>query len=309
MGWSIALAAERVARRTGRPSPWWLPTMVALSYLPDVVAQLLLLAGVSWGAAFGHSLLVAAVMGTAVAPLAKKALGVSFRGAVVLTLASLVLHIGADALQAPGRLPLWPLAHWACCTREPLLPSGLWSEAAVFGAPLLVLLPWRAHRRQTERPVTAPPALVWAGAAIAAALVGAAAATHALRDRREIAMERATRLVQENRYRDALLALDQAERWPSTAKPGRIEYLRAESHGGLGDRQRAEGHYLRSYETDPTYFWVIADLAVFYASAPAPEAERRARAAPWIDLLQGRFAGHPALPDALARVRRALDRR
>jgi hypothetical protein len=38
-------------------------------------------------------------------------------------------------------------------------------------------------------------------------------------------------------------------------------------------------HYLRAYQADPSYFWTVADLAVFYASSDEPLEVRRRRVA------------------------------
>jgi tetratricopeptide (TPR) repeat protein len=303
MGWSLAVAAGRATRRPA----WWVPVLVALAYVPDVLSQLLLLAGVPWGPLLGHSAPAAVALSAALAPVVATALGVPYRRGLVLAAASLFLHIGADLLQAPGRAPLWPLTTASCCTAEPWLPSTLPGEVVVFGAPLLALLPWR-FRRGRDAPDGGRPAGAWWPVAFTAALMGAATATHGLRDRREEALETARRLVEQQRYGEALPLLDDAGRWPSSAKPGRIEYVRAESLAGLGDREHAERYYLLSYEADPTYFWVVADLAAFYAGPPGPREQRQARTGPWLERLQRSFAGHPHLPDALDRVRRALDR-
>jgi hypothetical protein len=74
----------------------------------------------------------------------------------------------------------------------------------------------------------------------------------------------------------------------------------------MGDRPRAEAYYLRAYLADPTYFWAVADLALFYASSGEPIAERRRLAAPYLNRLRTEFAGHPGLPEILARVERKL---
>jgi hypothetical protein len=304
MGWALAAAAEPLRPGRGRPSPWWLPVLVGLSYAPDIVTQALLLAGQRWGPSLGHSVPFVVLLGVVVAAPVARLLDVRFGRALALTLAALLLHVGVDLLQATDRRPLWPFTSWRCGPDEPILPTGLPGEAAVCGAPLLVLLPWRLRRVGGAARTRA----VWGGAMAATIVVAAAAATHVLRDRREDAFERGARLVEEGRYDEALLALDESGRWPSTAKPGRIDYLRGEVLAGRGERDRAERRYLLSYETDPTYFWVVADLAAFYAAPPGDVATRRARAAPWVERLQRDFARHPALPDALARVDRALAR-
>jgi len=130
--------------------------------------------------------------------------------------------------------------------------------------------------------------------------------THSLRDAREAQLEIGRTLVEGGTYQAGLEALARAEPWPSTTKPGRIDYARAEAYAGLGERQRAENYYLRAYRADRTYFWVVADLALFYASSSEPVAERRRLAAPYMNQLRTEFAGHPDLPGILARVERKL---
>ena len=137
-------------------------------------------------------------------------------------------------------------------------------------------------------------------------VVLAALVTHSLRDQREAQLDRGRTLVEQGAYQAALEALARAEPWPSPTKPGRIDYARAEAYAGMGDRQRAEVYYLRAYRADRTYFWVVADLALFYASSDLPVAERRRLAAPYLRRLRSEFAGNPALPEILARVERKL---
>jgi tetratricopeptide (TPR) repeat protein len=113
-------------------------------------------------------------------------------------------------------------------------------------------------------------------------------------------------LVEQRAYQVALEVLARAERWPSTTKPGRIDYVRAEAYAGMGDRRRAEMYYLRADRADPTYFWTVADLTIFYASSSDPIAERRRLVAPYLNRLRSEFEGHPALPKVLSRVERKL---
>jgi hypothetical protein len=82
--------------------------------------------------------------------------------------------------------------------------------------------------------------------------------------------------------------------------------VRAEAYAGMGDRGRAEIYYLRAYRADRTYFWAVADLALFYASSEEPVEERRRLAAPYLSRLRTEFVGHPALPAILSRVEQKL---
>jgi hypothetical protein len=120
---------------------------------------------------------------------------------------------------------------------------------------------------------------------------------------REAQLEQARRLTHEyHAYQTALATLNLAERWPSTAKPGRIDYLRAWTYEQLKDRKRAEFYYLRSYHADPSYFWTVADLVLFYASSAGPELDRRRAAAPYLSRLREDFSNHQQLHEVLNQV-------
>ena len=227
VGLAIGVSTKPSAR--GHPEPpgigatseFWLPAVVALAYLPDIVAQLGLIAEWSDSRLLGHSVLFA------------------------------------------------------------------------------VVVPRRSRGCGCKR-------LVWLGRAFIVAVVLAAVMTHALRDARETQFETGRNLVEHRAYQAGFEALALAERWPSTTKPGRIDYVRAEAYAGMGDRRRAEAYYLRAYRADRTYFWIVADLALFYASSEEPVAERRRLATPYLRRLRSEYAGEPALPKVLTRVERKL---
>ena len=94
----------------------------------------------------------------------------------------------------------------------------------------------------------------------------------------------------------------------SDAFSGRVAYLQAEARLGLGERVEAETLYLESYRADPSYFWVVADLAVYYATSDAAADRRRQAAAPYLDRLRGDFDDHPERDRVVAKVERALSR-
>ena len=73
-----------------------------------------------------------------------------------------------------------------------------------------------------------------------------------------------------------------------------------------GDRDRGEYHYLRSFQTDPSYFWAVADLAVFYASSAETERMRRLKSEPYVRRLRDSFAHHKDQPRVLAKIERKL---
>jgi len=294
----------------GAPSALWLPAVVVLAYLPDIVAQLGLIAGWSDSRLLGHSVIFAVAVSPAIAVVLMRVARVSFPRAFITALVSLLVHDALDLGQATDRAPWWPLSDRPIGVDLGFIPSDLLREAAVFGGLLVAFLALsHAARRWAGQSAVHPTIagegharLAWLGRAFIVAVVVAAAVTHSLRDAREAQLETARDLVEQRAYQAGLEALARAEPWPSTTKPGRIDYVRAEAYAGMGDRQRAETYYLRAYRADRMYFWAVADLALFYASSDAPEAERRRLVGPYLSRLRTEFAGHPALPEMLTRV-------
>lgn len=185
----------------------------------------------------------------------------------------------------------------------------------MFGSAYLVtVLVYRSLRssvpRESQSIVDRPlhsTLLSWLNIAVTVVVVLAAVITHHLRHLREQQFERARILSQEMHiHRPALALLDAADQWPSTAKPGRIDYLRAWTYEQLGDRRRAEECYLRSDQTDPTYFWNVVDTAAFYAASPEILSIRQQRVEPYIRRLRENFASHPRLEEGLARIEKRL---
>jgi hypothetical protein len=320
VGLAIGVSTRRSDRQHSAPrgigaaSALWLPAVVTLAYLPDIVAQLSVIAGWSDGRLLGHSVLFAVAVSPVIAVVLMWLASVSFLRACVTALVSLLVHDVLDLAQATDRAPWWPLSDRHVGFELGLIPTGLLHEAAVFGGLLLAFLALRhaAHRwtgQSTVNPWISGEGqvpLVWLGRAFILAVVLAAAVTHSLRDARDSQLEAGRALVEQRAYQAALEVLAGAEPWPSTTKPGRIDYVRAEAYAGMGDRPRAEAYYLRAYLADPTYVWAVADLALFYASSGEPIAERRRLAAPYLNRLRTEFAGHPGLPEILARVERKL---
>ncbi len=320
VGLAIGVSTERSAQgHTQRPavgaaSVLWVPAVITLAYLPDIVAQLGLIAGWSDSRLLGHSIVFALALSPAIGAVLMRLAGVSFSRAFVTALVSLLVHDVLDLGQATDRAPWWPLSDRPVGFELGLIPTGLLSEVVVFGGLLLAFLAVRqtARRWIGQRGMDQPgpeegsARLVWLGRGSIVAVVLAAVVTHSLRDAREFQLETGRALVDRREYRAGLEALARAERWPSTARPGRIDYARAEAYAGMGDRRQAETSYLRAYRADPTYFWAVADLTLFYASSDQPAAERRRLAAPYLHRLRSEFAGNAALPQVLERVERRL---
>jgi hypothetical protein len=320
VGLAIGVSTRRsgrehsVPRGIGAASPLWLPAVVTLAYLPDIVAQLGVIAGWSDGRLLGHSILFAVAVSPVIAVVLMWLARISVIRAFVTALVSLLVHDVLDLAQATDRAPWWPLSDRHVGFELGLIPTDLLREAVVFGGLLLAFLALRhaAYRWAGQSAANprisgeGPVRLVWLGRAFILAVVSAAAVTHLLRDARDSQLEAGRALVEQRAYQAALEVLARAELWPSTTKPGRIDYVRAEAYAGMGDRRRAEAYYLRAYLTDPTYFWAVADLALFYASSDEPVAQRRRLVAPYLTRLRSEFAGHSALPQVLARVERQL---
>ncbi len=292
----------------------WVPVAVALAYLPDVTGQLILVAGWSEARAMSHSVLFAIVASGAIAPALARMVQCSPRRVFVLALVSVLVHDLLDLAQATDRMLWWPLSRRHVVLGFAPIPTEPSREALVFGFLFAVFLGCRrvaasvtAGRGPQPPPPSDPPTpLAWVGRGAIVLIMLAATLTHYLRATRERQLEDARTLLETRSYQRALETLDQAERWPSTAKSGRIDYVRAEAYAGIGDRQRAESHYLRAYHADPTYFWAVADLALFYASSDAPLAERRRLIAPYLHRLKSEFTDHWDLPRTLATLERKL---
>ena len=320
VGLAIAVSTRPSAEEPSEPpsagtaSVLWVPAVVILAYFPDIVAQLGLLAGWSAARLLGHSVIFAMAVSPAISAVLMRLTRVPFARAFLTALLSLLAHDVLDVAQATDRAPWWPLSDWSVGADLGLIPTDLRREAAVFGGLLLAFLAVRYwSRRWSGRSAVDPPLagegqsrLVWLGRIFVVAVVMAAAVTHLLRDARESQFEKGRALVEHRAYPAAFEALARAERWPSTTRPGRIDYVRAEAYAGMGDRRLAETSYLRAYRADGTYFWTVADLALFYASSDEPAADRRRLAAPYLTRLRTEFAGHPDCPRVLAHVERKL---
>jgi tetratricopeptide (TPR) repeat protein len=284
---------------------------IILAYLPDIAAQFAAFAGWRYAGSFTHSIGFA-VAAAGAAGLLAVCLSGSFRSMAALTLLSVLAHNLMDLGQGPGsRLFGWPL-YLQPIDSLSLIPRSLVGESAVLGVAagvaLLVTHRWQPRRSwdRTSRPVVSSTPRDLLSAGVSAAMLLLAATTHYLRDQRESNLVEARRLAAGHQYAETLEMLDRAGAWPSTARPGRIEHLRAEAYAGLGDLHSAERLYREAYELDPDYFWSVGDLAVFYARSDLPRDERVRLVEPYVRRLQQDFATHPALEVFLARINRHL---
>src|SRR5882724_3452872 len=154
VGLTIAVATRPSARgpseapAIGAASALWLPAVVVLAYLPDIVAQLGLIAGWSDSRLLGHSVIFAVAVSPAIAAVLVRLTGVSFTRAFITALVSLLVHDVLDLAQATDRAPWWPLSDRPIGVDLGLVPTGLLREAAVFGGLLVGVFALRylAHR-------------------------------------------------------------------------------------------------------------------------------------------------------------------
>lgn len=290
---------------------FWTPTLVGLAYLPDIVTQVGLWVGFGSAKLAGHSMPLGLVAGAIIGVCWSRLSGGSRRLLIALAIGSILLHDMLDLLHASDRAPLWPImgniggAGWRA------LPNRLWSEIVMYGVPWAAYEGWRFHARR-HRPrdsARAPsPTLTWMARVLVVVLVVAAVVIQTERGYRRRQLNAAERFLRRGEFNQALQAAEAAEGWPVAARPGRIDLLRGEAYEGLGDLARAEEYYLRAHRSDPKNFWALADLAEYYAAHASSSAERRRRAAPYVEQLRLRFPDDQALPSVLDRVERGISR-
>src|SRR5258706_9219683 len=156
LGFGMALrpAIQEHSQTSGgeAPSPFWLPAMVTIAYLPDVVTQAALLAGWSDGRLLGHSALFAVLASPAVAAVLMRLAPVRFVRAFLISLLSLLVHDILDLVQATDRAPWWPLSDRRVGFDLSLIPTDSAREAAMFGALLFAFVALRhVIRRRAAR--------------------------------------------------------------------------------------------------------------------------------------------------------------
>ena len=333
------LAAAHCVPAAGESAPrraLWVPTIVGVAYLPDVLTQLGLMAELPGIRVASHSLLAAIVLavpvGVGLAWLGRLA----WRRGVFLALLLIGLHSLLDALQSTDRLLLWPVWDRPLTDKLTMIPVAPRDEALLFAVLFVVFVVVRqavhadspAAFRGASKPAqsqgdgsrgqtlaedcacvpAAPGFWVVAGQVLAVGILLAAMGTHCLRAGRENQLQQAKTLIRDHEFEEAMVRIGKASRFPAVARPGQIDYLKAVAWEGLDDREQAERYYLASYGTDPWYFWCVADLGFFYAAADLPPEERARLAAPYIRRLKRDFAGHEHQPRMLNRIERRLAR-
>lgn len=318
VGLATAIQFEPGPDRDGRsPGPialaLWLPIVVVVSYVPDILSQLGSMAGLGRASLAGHSLSVGLLAGALIGAIWARATGMSRARLMAIAIGSIFFHDLIDILQATDRAPFWPFST-RIVTVGVLLPRRSVQEGLLFLVLFVAFVLWRQScgRSLGQLPAlvgvrpSASSWLVWAARAAIILVLLTALGTRTLRSRRERAAREAAQLNARGRYADALRVADTADRWPWPVRPGRLDLIRGEAHEALGQPDVAERYFLRAYDEDPTNFWAIADLAEFYAASGAPAAERRRRVQPYTDELRSRFTRHDQLGSVLARVDRKL---
>ena len=290
---------------SARSEATWVVAMLACAYLPDIASQALRFLVVGDPRQPAHSLAFAVAVSVPAAWALSHLAGDRYPRVLGVVLASVLVHDLLDVLQSPGRMPFAPFSSWTA-DFEPVLPRGARVETVLFGGAALGVVVIRAHHLG----VTGRGPRTWLGidrmlvlAFLAAmAVLPVALYTHHCRNLRERQAFRATRYLHAGDPARALRTLDEAGRWPGVARPARLDHLRAEALSLLGREAEAESLYLRAREGDPTSFWILADLAQFYAASSRPEGERRRLVAPLVRELDARFYSHSRYREVVDRI-------
>ena len=294
---------------------YWTTIVVALAYLPDIANQATRYLGIPDQTVITHSLLFALVASTVVGLLLAKVGSLPFRMIFLISLVSIAGHDVLDFLQSTGRQPWWPILNQTTPASWQVIPHAIVTESVIFGTVFLLAVTLVAAIRRSSSHVvdvnssTQVSSAVhsWINRLLVLTLLCSAFGTHHLRAVRQRDYESARSLLENHDYYAALTTATKARPWPSTAKPGRVEYLMAQAYAGIGDRKRAKEYYLASIQANPRYFWSTADLAVLYATSSESVEERRRLASPHIQKLQSDFSRHADLARVLVKIEQKLN--
>ncbi len=292
--------------------------MVVLAYMPDIAAHAGVLGGLPHARVVTHSVLFAVLAGLLIAPWLRVWFGVPPATARVVAIFSLLLHDVLDLMQATDRHPFWPLDLPATGMDLQLIPVNSVGEAVWFAIAFCVVVAVRRIfvRRDREdsasastnpvSPSTSRRMTRVYSACVTLVLLTVASGTHYLRQERERAFSDLNQMLKSGAFSEVLARADGVNRWPGTAKPGRVDYMVAEAYLGLGDRASAKPMLLKACAADPDYFWPLADLAVLYASSPGDRSDREALVAPVVEKLRRTFATHADLKRVCVKIDRLL---
>ncbi len=291
----------------------WLPTSIFLAYVPDIASHLMALAGIRTGRLIAHSFMFTAVAALLLALLFHRIRFFSIAKAFMISFGAILGHILLDIGQSTDRIPLWPFSIRVVNFHLPDFPVGLYSETLFFGLGFISFLAiWktmiapRLLSQERHHESAFARMLTWVARILTGLIVLAAVLTHSLRDMREDKLYEAHALLGKKDYNGVLAAVAQADAWPYTAKPGRIDYLKASAHNGLWHKNLAEQYYLQSLQAAPDYFWSVADLAIFYSVSDKSVHKKKQLITPLLIHLKTKFADHKELTAHLERIKQGL---
>ena len=241
-----------------------MPSASPLSFsssLPDIFCELFHFFGWRSGRLFSHSIVFALSASLGLFYPMSRLGPFSFRRAFAIPLVSILIHDLLDLLQHTDRMPLWPAIKDPVTTNLIILPSEPHLEVLLFGSAFLLLSSLYLIRTRDSKPPIASTRKplkgrlpLWISRGLIIAITVSAGLTHYLRNLRDEDLRQARSFLQGHDYEAVIKKATAAERWPSTAKPGRTDYLRAVAYENLGNRKAAEQYYLRSYAADSDYF-------------------------------------------------------
>ena len=264
VGLATAIQCEPRSRRDGRPlSPaavaLWIPAVVAVSYVPDVITQAGAIIGLERAGLIGHSLLVGIVAGAVAAGLAARASGLSLPWLMCVSIGTILGHDVLDILQATDRAP-WPWSTQTPHVGIQLLPQRLLQRACCscccsrrsrYGGSVGTILGALAGgRRQASTASPALPALplglAWSRVARSWPSCWRQWPLHAIRGRRERRANLAGQLLRQGRYAEALARRRRRGPLAARGKPGRIDLIRGEPTRRSVNRRSRSAFFLRA---------------------------------------------------------------
>ncbi len=310
--------ATRPAHRSAIRAALWTPIIIGLAYLPDILSQVIALAGFGSHASVTHSIVVSLaatlLLGWPVARLG----GISvFRGAAIV-LFSLGAHLLLDLLQATERRPFWPFSDRNVGLGLDAIPFNSLYEVLVFGGFFVAFLVILRRARRSRIPaagsdasaeVAAAAGGVWirrCGTVSVSIVLVLAVGTHYLTHVRRQQLVVAKNLINQGNYDAAFEMLDEADRWPAPFRPGSIDFFRGKIWLKLGDRELAETTFLKISREAPRSIYAIEQLALLCATMDGSSEVRAKCLSPWLEVLRERFSDHPRIPRIRQKLRNRL---